>query len=87
MGVRSSVQAALSAALLLTAAFLLVCLFQNPSYTQYSTMAEPDQETLRNAQETNEDHSEKGGEDVGPPAPVGFWDHRLKKVRHTAFKK
>ncbi|KAJ9644709.1 hypothetical protein H2199_003672 [Coniosporium tulheliwenetii] len=50
-------------------------------------MAEPDQQTLRNVQENNEDNSEKGGEDAGSPQSVGFWDHRLKEVRHTAFKK
>ncbi|KAK5003179.1 hypothetical protein LTR60_006897, partial [Cryomyces antarcticus] len=32
-----------------------------------------------------ENNAEKGGE--GPPQPVGFWDHRLKHVRHEAFGK
>jgi hypothetical protein len=33
------------------------------------------------------DTVERGGKDGGPPTPVGFWNSKLKAVRHEAFKK
>jgi hypothetical protein len=37
--------------------------------------------------ERQDDSAETGGKERGPPTPVGFWNPKLKAVRHEAFKK
>lgn len=44
--------------------------------------------TLEGSDENRDDaRAEKGKEEDGPPAPVGFWDHKLKHVRLEAMRK